>query len=132
MARKASRNRTDAALFSGHPDPLRVRSEEAGVMAKNTQSQSGTDRTAKEQMAKGMAEAGKDEIGKAGKKGTTKAGKPGTHDLVEGMSEAGRQPHRPRRDRPRPRRAVIRTENRSGAPAASVVRVAPGHQSAGR
>ena len=28
-------------------------------MAKNTQSQSGTDKAAKEQMAKGMAEAGK-------------------------------------------------------------------------
>jgi hypothetical protein len=64
-------------------------------MAKNTQSQSGTDKAAKDQMAKGMAEAGKDEIGKTGKKGTTKAGTPGTHDLVEGMSEAGRNPTAP-------------------------------------
>ncbi len=64
-------------------------------MAKNTKSQSGADKTAKDKMAKGMAEAGKDEIGKAGKKGTTKAGTPGTHDLVEGMSEAGRNPTAP-------------------------------------
>ena len=55
-------------------------------MAKNTQSQSGTDKTAKDQMAKGMAEAGKDEIGRTGKKDTTKTGTSGTHDLVEGMS----------------------------------------------
>jgi hypothetical protein len=64
-------------------------------MAENTKSQSGTDKTAKDQMAKGMAEVGKDEIGKTGKKDTTKAGTPGTHDLVEGMSEAGRNPTAP-------------------------------------
>jgi hypothetical protein len=64
-------------------------------MAKNTQSRSGTDKAAKDQMAKGMAEAGKEESGKAGKKDTTKAGTPGTHDLVEGMSEAGRNPTAP-------------------------------------
>jgi hypothetical protein len=29
------------------------------------------------------------------KKDTTKAGTPGTHDLVEGMSEAGRNPIAP-------------------------------------
>ena len=64
-------------------------------MAKNTNSPSGTDKAAKDQMAKGMAEAGKDEIGKTAKKDTTKAGTPGTHDLVEGMSEAGRNPTAP-------------------------------------
>ena len=46
-------------------------------------------------MAKGMAEAGKGEIGKAGKKGMTQAGKPGTDDMIEGMSEAGRDPTAP-------------------------------------
>jgi hypothetical protein len=64
-------------------------------MAQDKQQTSGTDQAAKDKMAKGMAEAGKGEIGKAGEKGIAQAGTPGTDDMIEGMSEAGRNPTAP-------------------------------------
>jgi hypothetical protein len=63
-------------------------------MAQDKQSASGKDQAAKDQMAKGMAEAGKDEIGKAGEEDVS-GGEPGTHDVIEGMSEAGKHPTAP-------------------------------------
>ncbi|MEK0086105.1 hypothetical protein [Benzoatithermus flavus] len=64
-------------------------------MAEDSERRSGTDKAAKEKMAKGMSEAGKAEIGKAGDKDVSHGGQPGTHDMIEGMSEAGRHPTTP-------------------------------------
>jgi hypothetical protein len=61
-------------------------------MAQDKQQTGGTDKAAKEKMAEGMAGAGKDEIGKAGRKDVAPSG---TDDMVEGMSEAGRNPTAP-------------------------------------
>jgi hypothetical protein len=64
-------------------------------MAQDKQQTSGKDKAAKDRLAEGMAEAGKDEIGKTGKKNIAQAGTPGTDDMIEGMSEAGRNPTAP-------------------------------------
>jgi hypothetical protein len=77
------------------PSPSRGLIEEAGAMAQDKQQASDTDKAAKDKMAKGMAEAGKGEIGKAGKKDIAQTGTPGTDDMIEGMSEAGKNPTAP-------------------------------------
>lgn len=61
-------------------------------MTQDKQSASGGDKAAKDKMAEGMSQSGKDEIGKSGGKGAGQGGAPGTDDMVEGMSEAGRNP----------------------------------------